>query len=61
VLRRPVEIADRHVTKVVLGILRADDSLPMWRAVPATSKSSLFSHSLGREQPLNPWFRAALV
>ncbi len=33
---------DWHVTEVGLEVLNADDSLPMWCAVPATSKSSLF-------------------
>jgi hypothetical protein len=31
-----------HVTKVGLEVFVADDSLPMWRAVPLTSKSRLF-------------------
>ncbi len=31
-----------HVTKVGLKVFVADDALPMWRAVPLTSKSRLF-------------------
>jgi hypothetical protein len=33
---------DCHVAKVELADLGASDSLPMWCAVPVTSKSTLF-------------------
>jgi hypothetical protein len=39
-----------HVTKVGPEVFVADDSLPMWCAVPLTAKSRLFLHSLGHER-----------
>ena len=42
----------RNKTKVGLKVSFSANALPMWCAVPLSSKSGTFSHSLGRKRTL---------